>query len=217
MSSGIFLLRKRRRSTLLLMAGKRVKREEPEAAMLPDPVTPLPKRSEDAPSPITDSVAFKVRDGKIDLSAMRQATRDRLVSAVESSLSDPEFRKLVGMGGEPPEAQVSKEIARMALDTYAAGEALVYANRLKIDVAKAHEFAQWGELEGELLSTQGAALANKYIPLAWRARLDLLFFFAMMFSLSMKKFQRASAYAHSIHPVEAQAAKEPEKTVEAAA
>jgi hypothetical protein len=224
MSSRILLTREGSRADdIPIVRVKRVSRasapeflpgDGPEPKPTSDPgVTPLPKRAEDAPSPIADKVSFSIKDGRIDLSGMRQATKDRLASAIEASLADADFRKLVGMGGEAPEAQVSKEIVKMALDAYAAGEALIYANRLKIEVGKAHDFAKWGEIEGELLSQQGANLANKYIPLAWRQRLDLLFFSAMLFGLSMKKFQKAAAYAHSIHPAE-DASKQPENPPE---
>jgi hypothetical protein len=177
--------------------------QEPEAIRTETPESvdssehaaePLPKRDFRSVSS-SARLSIPVRNGKVDFVALRPDSKKRLAECLAESMNDPEFRKIMGMPADSPESIISPEVTGMILDCYAAGEAFIYNQRLKLEWKEAQSVAEWGITEKELLKAQGTHVINKYVPARWRQRLDLFFFFGLLFSLSMRKFSKAASLA----------------------
>lgn len=173
--------------------------EKPEPK--PEPETkPVPLETTPDAFPRNGQEKFNIyiADGKLDTAPMREKSRERLRSVLQESLRDSEVRVWLGIA-ESEKAQavplISPLMMRGLWETVANVQAQVYAKKAGLPFETVKAIVGWTNDEAEMLSGSSAALANKYIPIAWLQYSDVALFVLTLASLMKAK---ASALAYYI-------------------
>lgn len=160
-----------------------------------------PPASEPKPIPETsDRLSFKLTpEGRIDTSSLRKSTEERARTAIAKSVSDPDFRKWAGLEASAGPSIQPLEIVAPALignllDLQVSVEAALLAKKSGLEYAEVRKILAWTVHEHEVLDKQGANLANKYIPVAWLEKMDVMIFLATLVSLTAMKIGHLRDY-----------------------
>lgn len=165
------------------------KQPAPAPAAFPETSEPLTQSSE--------RISFKVVNGKLDYGSLRPSNAARVKEVVQASLKDEQFKSWAGFtpATAPKIEIVTPQLVGMALDAGAWIEAGIFAKRTGLKSEEIAPLVRWTPQEHALLDPQGAALLNKYIPVAWLQYADLGVFAVTLFMMIQVKAKAVEAFA----------------------